>query len=211
MARLMASAEAIVTRMSQEMNFVYFLAGKMPKQAISTATMQTQKNMSNCMSGTSSAMKGMLPNVAPPIIITSRNSASHFFQRGDTGRCSEPLLNIRKARESPQRSMNRPSVSSTSVSPALKTTSSRALSSTRPGGQPGFRLRSDDGNQTRKSCGLSPGNEGPIPPRPHDAAPQGRTAPPTPYRPEAACCRRKSGKADRPRRCRRRPCPVRTS
>ena len=101
MARLMASAEAIVMRMSHEMNFVYFLAGKIPKQAISTATMQTQKNMSSVRPGIRSAMKGMLPNVAPAIMMTNSPRASHFFQRGQAGRCSEPLLNIRKTRDSP--------------------------------------------------------------------------------------------------------------
>ena len=74
-------------------------------------------------------MKGMLPKVAPAIITTSSASASHFFHRGQTGRCSEPLLSIRKTRESPQRSMNVPSVSSTSVSPARKMTDSGGSSS----------------------------------------------------------------------------------
>ena len=52
MALLMAKAEAIVTRMSQEMNFVYLRAGKMPAHAMMTVTTQTKKNMSNFIPGT---------------------------------------------------------------------------------------------------------------------------------------------------------------
>ena len=118
MALLMAKAQAMVIKMSHEMYFVYFRAGKILAHAMMTAVTAAKKNMSSFNSGKVSWNQGSSPTVAPTIISTSKNRANVRLRQLTCGSLSCPLAIIRKTEESPHVFTNESSAKSTNVSPS---------------------------------------------------------------------------------------------
>ena len=126
MALLMAKAQAMVMRMSQDMYFVYFLGGKSLVHAMMMVVTQTKKNMSNFIPGTRSFIAGNSPTVAPTIMNTSSAVASRRLPRLSLGTTSLPLDTMRNTRESPQVGMNWSSAQRIRVSPSSSVILSRS-------------------------------------------------------------------------------------
>lgn len=125
MALLIAKAQAIVIKISQEMYFVYFFGGKILVHAMMIVVMQTKKNISKRILGTASFTTGNSPTVAPVIIkINSPKASQRFFL--DTGSvASLPFANIKKTLDSPHVGIKESSAHNTKVSPSCNTTVSR--------------------------------------------------------------------------------------
>ena len=119
-ALLIAKAEAMVMRMSQEINFVYLRAGKMFITAIITVTTQTKKNMSNFMPGTSPCAHGNSPIAAPNIMSARSTMVNQRFLRPIADSFWRVSATSRKKEESPQLRINLSSASTTTVSPSRK-------------------------------------------------------------------------------------------
>ena len=78
-ALLIAKAQAIVIRISQDIYLVYFFGGKILVHAIMMVVMQTKKNISSRISGNASFTTGNSPIVAPTIIKISKAMENSGF------------------------------------------------------------------------------------------------------------------------------------
>ena len=125
-ALLIAKAQAIVIRISQDIYLVYFFGGKILVHAIMMVVMQTKKNISSRISGNASFTTGNSPIVAPTIIKISKPNASQRFLRETGSVPSLPLASKRKTLDSPHVGTNVSSAQRTSVSPSCNVTLSRS-------------------------------------------------------------------------------------
>lgn len=101
-ALLIAKAQAIVIRISQDIYLVYLRAGNIFVQAIMIVVMETKKNISNLISGKASLTTGSSPTVAPTIINISKTKANQRFPFPGTGSVSLPLASNTNTEDSPR-------------------------------------------------------------------------------------------------------------
>ena len=124
-ALLIAKAQAIVIRISQDIYLVYLRAGNIFVQAIMIVVMETKKNISNLISGKASLTTGSSPTVAPTIINISKAKANQRFPFPGTGSVSLPLASNTNTEDSPQVFTKESSAITTSVSPSRRYSFSR--------------------------------------------------------------------------------------